>query len=223
MTYVVSDLHGALDRFTALLKKINFSDDDVMYVLGDVVDYGEASMELVADLSMRANVYPVAGEHDFLAARMLSGFDRMLNSGETPPPEYIAEMTGWVNDGGQASLNGFRALNGEQREGVLDYLCDMALFEEAEVGGKSYLMVHAGIAGYSKDRDLEDYCPTDFFSEPLDPSRALMDGTTVIVGHVPTANGKITRGVGSIFLDCGVAFGGRLGCLCLETGEEFYV
>lgn len=223
MTYVVSDLHGAYRNFLALLKKISFSDDDVMYVLGDVVDYGEESMDLVSDLSMRANVYPVAGEHDFLAARMLSGFDRMLGSGTAPEPEYIAEMTAWVNDGGQATLNGFRTLNQEQREGILDYLCDMALFEEAEVGGKNYLMVHAGIAGYREDRDLEDYCPDDFFSEPLDADYPLIDGTTVIVGHVPTASGKITRGKGSIFLDCGVAFGGKLGCLCLETGEEYYV
>ena len=27
----------------------------------------------------------------------------------------------------------------------------------------------------------------------------------------------------SIFIDCGVMNGGKLGCLCLENGEEFYV
>ena len=50
-----------------------------------------------------------------------------------------------------------------------------------------------------------------------------MEGKTLIVGHVRTKSGKIERGEGSIFLDCGVAEGGRLGCLCLETGKEFYV
>ena len=223
MTYVLSDLHGAYRKFTELLRTVRFGDADVMYVLGDVVDYGEESMELVSDLSMRANVYPVAGEHDFLAARMLSGFDRMLREGTDPTPEYIAEMTRWVGDGGQATLNGFRALDAEQREGVLEYLCDMALFEEATVAGRNYLMVHAGIAGYRPERDLEDYCPEDFFTEPLNPGRELIPGTTLLVGHVPGRDGRIVRGAGSIFLDCGVAFGGRLGCLCLESGEEFYV
>lgn len=223
MTYVVSNLHGDYDKFTALLKKINFSDDDLMYVLGDLVDFGEQSMELIADLSVRLNVYCVAGEHDFRAAKLLTGFDKMLKNGSAPDGDYIAEMTAWVQDGGQTTLEGFRALDEEQREGVLDYLCDLSLFEELEVKGKSYLMVHAGIADYQPDSDLEDYLPEDFFSEGLDAGRPLVDGTTVIVGHQPTDSGKITYGEGSIFIDCGVANGGNLGCLCLENGEEYYV
>lgn len=223
MTYVVSDLHGNYDKFTELLKVIHFEDDDLMYVLGDLVDYGEQSMELIADLSVRLNVYSVAGEHDFRAAKLLTGFDKMLKSGSAPDGDYIAEMTAWVQDGGQTTLEGFRALDEEQREGVLEYLCDLALFEEAEVNGKNYLMVHAGIADYSPDSDLEDYLPEDFFGEPLDATRPLMEGTTVIVGHRPTESGKITYGEGSIFLDCGVMNGGKMGCLCLENGKEYYV
>ena len=222
MTYVISDIHGNYQKFRALLSEISFKEDDVLYVLGDLVDYGEESMELIEDLSVRLNVYPVAGEHDFLAARMLHGFDKMLKSGATPDADYISEMTAWVQDGGQPTLEGFRALDEEGREGVLDYLSEMALFEEVEAGGKEYLLVHAGIADYDPDSDLEDYLPEDFFSEPLDASYELVEGKTVIVGHVPTKSGKIERGEGSIFMDCGVCEGGRLACLCLETGEEFY-
>ena len=116
-----------------------------------------------------------------------------------------------------------RTLDADAREGVLDYLAEMTLFEEVEVKGKNYLLVHAGIADYDPDTDLEDYQPEDFFSEALDASYELIEGTTVIVGHVPTRSGKIERGEGSIFLNCGVAEGGKLACLCLESGEEFYV
>ena len=73
MTYVVSNLHGDYDKFTALLQEIKFKDSDLMYILGDIVDYGDQSMELIADLSVRLNVYAVAGEHDYRAARMLTG------------------------------------------------------------------------------------------------------------------------------------------------------
>ena len=93
MTYVVSNLHGCYQKFRELLTKLRFKDTDVLYVLGDIVDYGEEPMELIADLSMRYNVYPIVGEHDYRAARMLTGFDRMLREGGTPDPEYIAEMT----------------------------------------------------------------------------------------------------------------------------------
>lgn len=222
MTYVVSDIHGNYEKFQSILAQISFRDSDVMYILGDLVDMGEESMELIADLSVRVNVYALAGEHDFLAVRMLSGFSKMLESGTAPDPEYIAEMTAWVQDGGQSTLEAFRALSKDEREGVLEYLEELTLFEDTEVNGKRYVMLHAGIADYSPNADLEDYQPEDFFSEPLDASYPLIEGAIVIVGHVPTASGKIERGEGSIFIDCGAGEGGKLGCLCLETGKEFY-
>ncbi len=222
MTYLLSNIHGNYQKFKDILAAINFSDDDIMYILGDIVDYGEESMELINDLSVRLNVYPIAGEHDFLAVRMLHGFDKMLKSGATPDGDYIAEMTAWVKDGGQATLDAFRALSSDEREGVLEYLEELSLFEDIEVKGERYVLVHAGIADYEIGSDLEDYLPEDFFSEPLESSYPLIEGATVVVGHAPTKSGKIERHEGSIFLDCGVAEGGKLGCLCLETGKEYY-
>lgn len=222
MTYVISDIHGQYEKFKSILAAISFRESDVMYILGDLLDYGEESMELIADLSIRLNVYPIAGEHDFLAARMLSGFSEMLKKGAEPDPEFIAEMTAWVQDGGQATLEAFRSLDEDQREGVLEYLEDLTLFDEVEIKGERYVLVHAGIADFDPDTDLFDYQPEDFFTEPLDADYALIDDATIIVGHTPTKSGKIERGVGSIFIDCGAGEGGRLGCLCLETGKEYY-
>lgn len=222
MTYVISNIHGNYQKFKSILSQISFRDSDVLYLLGDIVDYGEEAMELIEDISVRVNVYPIAGEHDFLAARMLKGFSKMLQSGATPDAEFIAEMTAWAQDGGQATLEAFRALDEEQREGVLDYLEEMTLFEEVEIGGQEYVLVHAGIADYDPDTDLYDYEPEDFFTESISIDRPLIDGKTVVVGHTPTKSGKIERGDGWIMVDCGVAKDGSLGCLCLENGKEFY-
>ena len=115
MTYVTANLHGEAERFTALLQTIKFKDSDVLYVLGDSVDFGEGTMELLTDMSMRANVYPLAGEHDFKALRMLSGFEKMLKDGSAPSAEFSAEMTAWAADGGMATLTGYRALDAEMR------------------------------------------------------------------------------------------------------------
>ena len=76
MTYVMSDIHGNYQKFKAMLSEISFKEEDVLYLLGNLVDFGDASMELIEDLSMRLNVYPIAGERDLLAARMLGGFER---------------------------------------------------------------------------------------------------------------------------------------------------
>ena len=222
MTYVMANLHGELAKFGAMLANVNFSKKDILYVLGDVADYGADAAALLTELSMRENVYPIAGEHDLLALRMLSGFDKMLKSGNMQPDaDFAAEMMVWAQDGGAATLEGFRALDEDMREGLLDYLSEFSLYEEVEVGGKEYVLVHAGIGGFDADKALDDYAPEDFFTVPS--SEAYYADRTVVVGHVPTASGKIERAEGLIRIDCGVKDGGALACLCLETGEEYYI
>lgn len=228
MVYVVSNLHGNYAKFKQLLKTVAFKDTDLMYILGDIVDYGEESMELLGDLSIRCNVYPIVGEHDYMALKMLSGFEKMLKSGETPDKKYINQMTEWVSDGGQSTLDSFRTLDPEMKEGIIDYLSDMTIYEEAEVGGSKYLLVHAGIAGFKTGIDLDELKPEAFFTEPLDLTKKYFDDVTVIVGHVPTTeenggNGRIFYGNGSIAIDCGEARGGTVGCLRLDDMKEFYV
>ena len=229
MTYVVSDIHGCLDKFNRLLREIRFTDNDILYVLGDIVDYGEESIALLCDLSMRFNVIPIVGEHDFRALRLLTELDTMLRDGTTPDPEILGEMTEWIRDGGQKTMEDFKALDDDMKEGVLEYLSDLSLYEEVEVNGKKYLLLHAGIADFDPDAALEDYMPEDFIHEPLDLNRPYFDDVTVIAGHVPTytlpeaEKGKIFYGEGCILMDCGAAYDEPLGCLCLETGKEIYV
>ena len=228
MTYVVANLHGCFDKFKKLLKEIQFSDGDVMYVLGDTVDHGDQPIELLCDLSMRYNVIPVLGDCDYRAYRLLSELDKML-SGESPDPEALADMAAWMQDGGQKTIEGFKALDADMREGVLEYLSDMSLYEEITVSGKNYVLVHAGIADFDENTPLDDYMPEDFISEPIDPDRQYFSDAIIIAGHVPTytvdgaEHGKIYRGQYGYLIDCGAAFGEALGAMRLEDGKKFYI
>ena len=221
MTYVIANPCGETEKFQNLLAKIKFADSDTLYVIGNLVDYGPDPIGLVEELSYRANIYPIAGERDYLAARLLSGFEKM-SAGKAPEPGFAEEMGDWVRDGGMPTLEGYRALDADGREGVLDYLCETALYEEAEIKGNRYVMVYAGIAGFENGDDPADFLPDDFFSEPLPKDQKLMEDATVIIGGVPTESGKIERGEESIYLNCGAKEGGPLAAICLETGEEFY-
>ena len=229
MIYVVSDLHGSNKKFQRLLKEINFTDRDMMYVLGDIVDYGEDSIGLLCDLSMRFNIIPIVGDHDYRAVRLLKALNSMLTDGVRPDADTVSEMARWMEDGGDKVMEDFKALDADLREGVLEYLEDMSLYEEVEVGKRKYLLVHAGIADFDPNTSLEDYMPEDFISEPIDRERELIDGVTVIAGHVPTYTidgadkGQIYYGEGSIIIDCGAAFGEPLACLCLDNGKEYYI
>ncbi|MBO5416674.1 MAG: metallophosphoesterase [Clostridia bacterium] len=226
MTYVISDIHGNYEKFKEMLEKIRFKDNDVMYVLGDLVDYGEDPIGLICDISMRYNVLPILGERDYNALEMLTALNAMLE-GEAPDPDALSRMAQWMTDGGQTTIEGFKALDSDMREGVIDYLTDMALYEELEIGGKKYLLLHAGIADFDASVSPDEYMPEDFISTPLDPTKTYYEDITMIVGHTPTSelggNGRIFRGESSIHIDCGAAEGGLLGCLRLEDGEEFYV
>ena len=66
MIYAVSDIHGLYDKYQQMLKKIHFTDDDVLYVVGDVVERGAEPIKVLKDMCMRANVIPILGNHDFL-------------------------------------------------------------------------------------------------------------------------------------------------------------
>ena len=229
MTYVMSDIHGNYEAFKKMLREINFKDDDLLYIAGDLVDYGSESMELLCDISMRSNVYAVVGEHDFEALKMLTGFSRMLESGEPPDAEFAAAMKDWVCNGGAPTLEGFRKLDDDMKEGVLDYLSDLALFEEITVKGQTYIIVHAGIRNFCEGIDLEELNPEDFIYEGMDPDGEYYEDKTVVVGHIHTNElpdpdpDMIYYGNGTIFLDCGSDKNGTLGCLCLDNGKEFYV
>ena len=72
MTYVMSDIHGDFDRYMKMLEEINLDEDkDTLYILGDVIDFGESGMKILMDMSSRPNVYPVIGEHEYTALPLL--------------------------------------------------------------------------------------------------------------------------------------------------------
>ena len=72
MTYVMSDIHGDYERYMKMLEAINLDEDrDTLYVLGDVIDFGDAGMKILDDMSSRPNVSPILGEHEYAALPVL--------------------------------------------------------------------------------------------------------------------------------------------------------
>ncbi len=221
MNYVVSDLRGNLAGFQKLLAAIGFCERDTLYVLGDTVGEGENALPLLIDMSMRANVYPVAGERDLRALRLLSAFDEMEREKSAPDAAFIAEMTDFVKNGGAATLDAFRSADAEEREGILDYLSEFTLYEEASTQSGDFVLVHAGIDGFSSEKALDAYPPEAFFV-PAACGARFFDDKKVVVGHLPTKSGKVEYEGGVIRLP---AFedGARLAALCLDDLREFYV
>ena len=64
MKYVVSDLHGEFDLFMQLINKIKFSSQDEMFICGDVIDKGPASIKLAKYISQAPNIHCIVGNHE---------------------------------------------------------------------------------------------------------------------------------------------------------------
>ena len=148
MTYVMSDLHGQYLKYRKMLEKIRFSDNDDLYILGDVVDRGPQSVEILTDMSMRVNVFPILGNHDMTASILLKKLCTEVtedNYDSQLTPEILKILTMWQMDGGQTTLEGFRKLPAEEREALIEYLDEFSPYEALVVGNNRFILVHGGI------------------------------------------------------------------------------
>lgn len=57
MIYCMSDIHGELDRFKAMLDLINFSSDDTLYIIGDVIDRHPGGVEILKIIKDTPNMF----------------------------------------------------------------------------------------------------------------------------------------------------------------------
>lgn len=57
MVYCISDIHGEIDRFEAMLALIEFSESDTLYVLGDVIDRGACGVDILLRIMGTPNMH----------------------------------------------------------------------------------------------------------------------------------------------------------------------
>ena len=70
-TYVISDVHGHLDCFEAILEKINLQPDDRLYIFGDVIDRGFRGIEILKRVMDMPNAEMLLGNHEFMMLNAL--------------------------------------------------------------------------------------------------------------------------------------------------------
>lgn len=230
-TYVMSDLHGEYDLYRRMLEKIRFSDRDTLYVIGDVVDRGEKPIEILRDMMMRPNVFPIIGNHEVMALECLRFLSEEIT--EETIGKMDAVMTGklldWQQNGAETTIRGFMKLDAEERQDVLDYLEEFEAYATVTTGGKRFLLVHAGLDHFSPERPLDDYDIGELVWKRPNYETDYFANVYVVCGHTPVMAiegnphpERIYRKGHFINIDGGASFGGKLACLCLDTDEEFY-
>jgi len=217
ITYAVSDLHGCYSDFIKLMDKICFSSSDELYILGDTVDIGPEPIRLIKCIMGMPNVFPLFGNCEYA---MMKAFRFPENTGQWPGKHSLTTMRGFVG------------LCPGEANAILEYISEMDLYAETEIGGKKFVMTHSGAAGDIITKPAAEMAMTDLIFNIHRPEKEYFPGCFTLFGHVPTlcygrtGTGRILYGKNCCDIDCGCAhrdLGGRLGCLRLDDMAEFYV
>ena len=225
MTYVISDIHGRGDRFRNILEQIRFSEEDTLYILGDVIDRNPDGIEILLEVMATPNMHMILGNHEYMMLNVVR-VPRIRRWGKWADDRAI-----WYYNGGRVTHRAFENLAPAEQRRVIEYLEGLPLNREVEVGGERYLLIHGspestyapGEPEYPDATAWAVWKRFDPFAENEFTDR------TVIYGHTPTyfftnmIPMEILRVGNSICIDCGCAFpDGCLACLCLETGAVLY-
>lgn len=224
MTYVISDIHGCYDKYIKMLELIELSDNDTLYVLGDVIDRGPDGIKILFDMMKRKNVIPIIGNHESMAL----GIMRTSSDGYDDTYDTKAYIT-WMYNGGTPTFDAFMSLNAAERRQIRNYIDSFMIYAMVTVGGRNFHLSHT-LPEYDPDKDIHDVTYLEFIWGEPDYDMVYDENTLFVTGHTPTGfidpeyEGRIWRKNNHIAIDCGAVFdNGRLGCIRLDDLKEFYI
>lgn len=173
----ISDIHGCCKTFKALLHKIEFSQEDELYLLGDYIDRGADSKGVIDYIwQLQKEGYKVnclRGNHEQMMLRA----------------SRMEEKVGhWLRNGGNTTLYSFGAINiGDIPSEYLKWMWELPYYFLVD----KYILVHAGL-NFQKESPLSeryDILWIRRWYEHID--KDWLNGATIIHGHTTMRKAKI--------------------------------
>ena len=66
MIYVMSDIHGNMRRFRSIMNQIDLKPEDILYILGDVIDRHPNGIDILEEIIPMPNVKMLLGNHEHM-------------------------------------------------------------------------------------------------------------------------------------------------------------
>ena len=219
----MSDIHGNLNKFEKMIDKVNLTKEDRLVIMGDNVDRGKHSIELIFRIKELKDegydIITLMGNHE----DMLIYFIEQYKSVEALL--YGKDGASAVHNGTANTFDNYMKLSNNDKELFLNEIKSYRSHYEL----LDYLFVHAGVMPETplEWQDIDDM---------LWIRKGFVDKVshglpyTVIFGHTPTSNlnenneFKVWRMNDKIGIDCGASsIGGSLACLDVLNNIEYYV
>ncbi len=201
MTYVIGDVHGMYENLMKLLEKLPLRKADEIVFLGDYIDRGPNSKEVVnllMNLSNDHKVTPLKGNHEDMMLKCLK----------------LGDCLTWHFNGADATLRSFGGTV-EIRK-YLHFFESLRTFYEKGM----FFMVHGGVKPGVPLIDQDEFDMLwirDEFIYSVNP----LPGKVVVFGHTPMEKPLISND--KIGIDTGCVYGGYLTSVRLEDLEIFQV
>lgn len=212
MHYVISDIHGEIEKYRTILERIQFNSNDELYILGDAIDRHPHGIDIIKDIMSRPNAHMILGNHEQMCINDIIYHE-----------PGARELWTRTNGGSVTRRNLIYKTSKEDQAAIRRFLISLPDFMEINIKGMTVHMVHGWPGDCTDDRVWE---------RPNFGDRSPFADKVVIIGHTPTPYLQPMSGPyhivtwpGVIAIDCGCGNqtdDRRLACICLETMQEFY-
>lgn len=198
----ISDIHGHLDRFIALLQKVHYTPEDYLVIVGDFVEKGDQVIETIhyiKKLSQNKRVFILAGNCEW-------ALDALLTVPELAPqiPQYLKRVSTngcirevyhllHLDDGHETTL-------GVQKK-ILEYLkeeIDFISHLPVTLKINQFLFVHAGV---EKRKDYQNSSLSSLLEMQHFYDQGHILKEMVVVGHLPTSNYYLDHICNDVIID----------------------
>lgn len=231
----VSDIHGHCSLFQRLLKQADFSDSDILILIGDLIEKGRenlASLRYAMDLSQQSNVTVLMGNVDLMRLKMIEElceetcekfFDYLMtirNRSWSSIFDEMAAEAGITLDSPEKLLSSRHILL-DRFHREWDFIRTLPAIAETQ----NYIFVHGGLPTEDleevKTRALFDILKYDnFMASGLTFQKYLVTGhwpVTIYDDHISRLSPLINRSQHIISIDggCGIYPEGQLNLLII--------
>ncbi|MEB3213187.1 MAG: metallophosphoesterase family protein [Leptolyngbyaceae bacterium] len=189
---IIGDVHGHYDGLMRLMEAIAPASNDEVYFLGDLIDRGEKSAQ-VLDFIQSSGYISLLGNHEQM---LLEAFPNGKVSTQA--------LQTWLYSGGQSTVSSY-----DQPEQLLEKLDWIRTFPTHLDLGHIWL-VHAGLHPELtlENQTRHEFCwirePFHSSTKPYFPNKLIVTGHTITFTLPNVTPGKIARGKGWIGIDTGV-------------------
>jgi serine/threonine protein phosphatase 1 len=188
---IIGDVHGSFDALLRLLNLVAPDSQDEVYFLGDLIDRGPQSLQVV-DFVIKNNYQCLLGNHEYMLVKALGG-------------KEVSEkwLNGWIESGGAATLlsynNNIPAEHIDWFQSLPNYL---------DLG--DIWLVHAGVhPEYPLEKQTsEQFCwiRNEFHTvnQPYFKDKLIITGHTLTFTFPDVKPGQLARGSGWLDIETGV-------------------